>query len=287
WQGKRSIHMERAQRLARIGMVWENTDPWGRKFELAKQYYEEHGNLRMPADYVVEGVWLDRWLREQKARWEQEGCGGEDAVDSSENIGRQQEEENDLQNQETSRKSSKSLTAEQKDKLLSIGIKPGVSQAELSWREQYGEAEEFYRRHGNLSISKRYATSNGKNLGIWLQHQRVNRRNGRLSGWQITMLDGIGMVWEFPDAWEVGFAHAEEYAHRMGNLEVPNAYICADGYRLGKWISNQRCMYGGCVGKGLEWEKIRKLEKIGMIWNAKRGRNCGSLPGNVPMKKGY
>ncbi|MDE7212110.1 MAG: Helicase associated domain protein, partial [Lachnospiraceae bacterium] len=25
WQGKRSIHMERAQRLARIGMVWENT----------------------------------------------------------------------------------------------------------------------------------------------------------------------------------------------------------------------------------------------------------------------
>ncbi len=286
WQGKRSVHMERAQRLAQIGMVWENTDPWGRKFELAKQYYEEHGNLRMPADYVVEGVWLDRWLREQKARWEQEGCGGEDAADSSENIGRQQEEENDLQNQETSRKSSKSLTAEQKDKLLSIGIRPGVSQAELSWREQYGEAEEFYRRHGNLSISKRYATSNGKNLGIWLQHQRVNRGNGRLSGWQITMLDGIEMVWEFPDAWEVGFAHAEEYAHRMGNLEVPNAYICADGYRLGKWISNQRCMYGGCVGKGLEWEKIRKLEKIGMIWNAKRGRNCGSLPGNVTDGKG-
>ncbi len=269
---KTSIHMERVQRLTGIGMVWENADPWEQKFELAKQYYEEHGDLRMPADYVVEGVWLDRWLREQKARLEEETDAEENAVGNSPDIRKREEKKNSPSGKEAPKKPGKCLTEEQKNKLLSIGMKPGVSQAELSWRAQYGEAEEFYRRHGNLSIPKRYATGNGKNLGIWLQHQRANRKNGRLAGWQVSLLDGIGMVWEFPDAWEVGLAHAKEYARQMGNLEVPNAYVCADGYRLGKWISNQRFVYGGCAGKGLGQEKIRQLEAIGMVWSARRGK---------------
>ena len=228
----------------------------GVKFELARRYYEEHGNLRMAADYVVEGVWLGRWLREQKTRMEEEADYGENNIASD-------------------GKSRSPLTKGQRDKLLSIGIRTGVSQAELSWREQYGEAEEFYHRYGNLDIPKRYRAENGKNLGVWLQHQRTNRRNGRLAGWQVCLLDGIGMVWESPDAWEVGFTHAEEYVQQTGNLEVPNAYVCADGYRLGKWISNQRCAYGGVTKKGLGEERVYRLEEIGMVWNVGQGRRMG------------
>ncbi len=286
-----NFHMEHIQRLIEIGMSWEVEDPWEHRFRLAKQYYEEHGNLRMPADYVVDGIWLDRWLREQKVRLEEcREYGKEERtlnenpiayndakVKKIKNLSSNEEnknikKKNELPEIEVSRKRHKPLNANQREKILAIGIRPGVSQAELSWREQYGEAEEFYRRHGNLSIPKRYPTNNGKNLGIWLQHQRANRKNGRLAGWQVHLLDGIGMVWELPDSWEVGFAHAKEYAWQTGNLEVPNAYICADGYRLGKWISNQRCAYGGCVGKGLEQEQIRRLEAIGMLWNAKKGK---------------
>ena len=250
------VHLERMQRLMQIGMVLENADPWEQKFELARRYYEDHGNLRMAADYVVEGVWLERWLREQKMRMEEEADSGENNIASD-------------------GKSRSPLTKGQRDKLLSIGIRPGVSQAELSWREQYSEAEEFYYRYGNLDIPKRYRAENGKNLGVWLQHQRTNRRNGRLAGWQVCLLDGIGMVWESPDAWEVGFTHAEEYVQQTGNLEVPNAYVCADGYRLGKWISNQRCAYGGVTKKGLGEERVYRLEEIGMVWNVGQGRRMG------------
>ncbi len=245
---RQSIRAEHRIKLSKIGMVWESGDPWERRFALAEQYYKEHGNLRMPADYVADGVWLDRWLREQKARWE----GG-----SSQNP----------------------LTQEQKEKLTSIGLIPGMSQAELSWCEQYGQAKEFYKKHGNLSVPKQYIAGNGKNLGIWLKRQRNGRRNGMLSAWQVTMLDGLGMVWELPDSFEQGLIHAREYFLANGNLAVPNHYICADGYRLGKWISNQRYAYGAVGHRGLTEEQICQLEENGMIWSAKQGRsrkNTGS-----------
>ena len=237
----KAIHVER---LTKIGMVWESGDPWERRYALAKEYYKGHGNLQIPADYVVDGVWLGRWVREQKSKLSQEGKGA--------------------------------LTKEQKEKLLSIGLTIGVSQAEISWREQYGQAEEFFKKFGNLSVPKRYTAGNGKKLGVWLQHQRAGRRNGALASWQVGLLDGIGMVWECKDAWERGFLHAQEYALKKGDLEVPNAHVCADGYRLGKWISNQRCAYMGIATKRLTEKQIRRLEEIGMVWSVGQGRRAGS-----------
>ena len=74
-------------------MIWQPADPWDEKFRLVQQYYEANGHTNMPADYVVEGVWLRRWLTEQKARLNGKS------------------------------KSGKLLTAEQKVKLTSIEIK--------------------------------------------------------------------------------------------------------------------------------------------------------------------
>ncbi len=269
---RESIHMEHVRRLTEIGMVWENGDPWERRFALAKEYYEKHGNLKMAADYVVEGVWLDRWLREQKARWEAELENDRGSSQGKMPCDGVEGEEDGISKAQAGREFRKPLTQGQKEKLSSIGVVPGVSQAELSWREQYGEAEEFYRQHGNLSIPKQYIARNGKNLGIWLQRQRAGRRNGVLAGWQVTMLDGLGMVWELPDAWGQGFSHAEEYFRENGHLAVPNNFVCADGYRLGKWISNQRCAYGGGLYKGLTREQVSCLEGIGMVWSARPGR---------------
>ena len=58
----------RKQKLDALGMIWQPEDPWNAKFRLVQQYYEAHGHTNMPTDYVVEGVWLRRWLSEQKAR---------------------------------------------------------------------------------------------------------------------------------------------------------------------------------------------------------------------------
>ncbi len=58
---------DRKKRLDAIGMVWTLPDPWELRYNLAKQYRSEHGNLDIPYNYVADGVWLGKWLGEQRA----------------------------------------------------------------------------------------------------------------------------------------------------------------------------------------------------------------------------
>ena len=58
---------ERVALLDKIGMQWEKPDPWQHRYELAQEYLQEHGNLLIPAKYKTDdGIWLGRWLYEQK-----------------------------------------------------------------------------------------------------------------------------------------------------------------------------------------------------------------------------
>lgn len=63
-----TLSAERTEKLESVGLVLAPEDAWESKFNLARSYYEEHGNLNMKSNYVVEGVWLARWLGEQTAR---------------------------------------------------------------------------------------------------------------------------------------------------------------------------------------------------------------------------
>ncbi len=63
---KGKLSAERAEKLRGIGFVLEKTDPWEEKFLLAKAYFDEHGDLKVPVDYKVNGVWLNKWVNEQK-----------------------------------------------------------------------------------------------------------------------------------------------------------------------------------------------------------------------------
>ena len=47
-------------------MVWVKPDPWEVRYQLAKAYYEEHGDLKIPLKYRADGVWLAKWVNEQK-----------------------------------------------------------------------------------------------------------------------------------------------------------------------------------------------------------------------------
>ena len=103
---KTTLSEARKKKLDMLGMVWQPEDPWNAKFRLVQQYYEAHGHTNMPADYVVEGVWLRRWLSEQKAR---------------------------LNGKPTGRsKTAKALTPEQIHSLSTVGIEPKAGQLEIA-----------------------------------------------------------------------------------------------------------------------------------------------------------
>nr|WP_326166836.1 Helicase associated domain protein [uncultured Oscillibacter sp.] len=66
--GRRAIRLtaERKAKLDGLGMRWEKEDPWETRYRLAEAYYREHGDLEVPAGWVTEGIWLNKWLNEQK-----------------------------------------------------------------------------------------------------------------------------------------------------------------------------------------------------------------------------
>lgn len=62
-----SMSPERIKLLDAIGIQWEKPDPWQHRLNLAQEYRREHGDLAIPAAYkTADGIWLGRWLCEQK-----------------------------------------------------------------------------------------------------------------------------------------------------------------------------------------------------------------------------
>ena len=139
-----------------------------------------------------------------------------------------------------------------------------------TWDHYYSEASIYYAENGNLDIPRRYKTPMGLSLGAWLQLQRQIRSGtcgGRLTQQQIERLDSIGMRWDnYNDlAWTKGYEEAEQYYAKHRNLMVPANWKTADGYPLGRWISNKRTEK---LAGRLDEEKITSLEQVGMVWDA-------------------
>ncbi len=65
-KGKEKHSKEQQRQLDAIGMVWVKPDSWEIRYGLAKAYYETHGDLNIPSKYRAEGIWLAKWVNEQK-----------------------------------------------------------------------------------------------------------------------------------------------------------------------------------------------------------------------------
>lgn len=61
---------EQRKQLRSIGLQDESKpeQQWNMKYDLARAYYEEHGNLNVPAAYAVDGVKLGRWIANIRAK---------------------------------------------------------------------------------------------------------------------------------------------------------------------------------------------------------------------------
>lgn len=236
------LSKDKIQRLQDIGMTWSESDPWEKKFQLVKKYYDKFGNINMPADYVDEGVWVARWLSEQIARF-------------------------------NGKVEGKKLTDQQSEKLKSLGVVKNKSRLDIAWEDQYLEVKKYYLDNGNLDVPKDLLSKSGKNIYIWLEHQKENKRMGKLNREKIDKLNKLGIVWNKEPPWEIGFRHAKEYYDFYGNLLVNKKYICSDGYKLGNWLANQRSIFNSNdKQRKLSEDKIKRLSSIGMIWNISKAK---------------
>lgn len=239
---------ERIKLLESIGMLWTpRLSIWEFYFKLAVDYYKQHGNLDMSHSYSIkigeEVINLGLWLHNQRHFYK-----------------------------------TYNLSKEKIQLLESIGMK--WTQISFLWEDKFEIAKAYYEHYGNLDVPIGFSTINGYDfgngdesvkLGKWINAQRANYKNGKLSAEKIRLLESIGMKWSLQSlAWEKYFNLAKLYYEQNGNLNVPQNYVIKnenDNINLGIWISTQRKTYK----KGqLSNERKEMLESIGMIWQIRK-----------------
>lgn len=209
------------------------TATWDMYYASAKRYYQENGNLEVPARYITEeGYALGSWLNNQKA------------IRKGTIVGK--------------------LTEDQIQKLNSIGMI--WDSLDYFWEQNFRLAKEYYLAHGNLDVPTNFKSKDGKHLGNWVLRQRQLNKSNSLTDEQVNKLDSIGMDWmdRVDRVWENGFIEAKNYSEEYGNLSVPKNYRSNTDFPLGIWIQRQRSLY---KNKKISDDRIKRLSDVGMNWN--------------------
>ena len=229
---------EQMKLLEDIGMRWESIRDlsWERNFTAAKSFYETHGHLLVSVnDTHTDGVALGRWIAQLRF-YRKSG----------------------IQNAY--------ITPQRIAALDAIGMVWDVP--DYLWEQNYSAAVRYHRTYGHLNAPADYVDPDGSRLGAWLNSVRAskkgNNRRAELTADQIARLDALGMNWtgKHSTAWETGYAEACAYRKAQGHLNVPPSYVAGNGFRLGRWIRNQREMYKTT----LSIDRKNKLDVLGMVW---------------------
>ena len=238
----------------RLKMTWKD------KYELAKAYYEHHGDLEVPFgfktingyEYDENGIALGTWIATQRNAYK-----GQCAC---------------------------RITEEQIELLKQIGMRFETNKWEVDWNKKYELAKAYYEYYGNLEVPANFKTINGYDydengvaLGMWISNQRQAYKNqgiNKITEEEIELLKQIGMrfkTYKNEEEWNKKYELAKAYYEYHGDLEVPVRFKTTNGYdydengvALGMWISNQRQAYKNQGINKITEEEIELLKQIGM-----------------------
>ena len=216
---------------------------WELMYAEAEKYFQEHGDLMVPAKYKTEtGLSLGNWLNIQRKIYNGKAEGF--------------------------------LTEEQIEKLDALNI-VWDNYHNLVWEKSFLEAKTYYERFHDLKVPVKYVTETGFPLGMWItmiRQARANRRFSIVTEERIKRLDEIGMIWDvFSNQWECNYLEAAAYYREHGDLLVPATYVTPSGIKLGYWISHLRQNRRNKKDH-LTQEQIDRLNQIGMAWDADEER---------------
>merc|ERR1712183_564792 len=99
-------------------------------------------------------------------------------------------------------------------------------------------------------------------LGYWVNAQRKNYKDEKMSADRIGRLELIGFVWILFVEWDEMFQRLVDYKKKCKSANVPKRYK-ADP-KLARWVNNQRKLYSK---KELSTDRLNRLESIGFTWN--------------------
>ena len=171
-----TLSEDRIKQLEKIDMIFGigKQDAWNIMYDLAKKYYEHHGNLKISHSFKTingyetdeKGYKLGFWISKQRINYKN-GTLSEDRIEKLEEIG-----------------------------MIFENVYKDT------WNMMYKLAKKYYEHYDNLKIPKMFKTINGYeideegyNLGAWINTQRFSYKKGTLFEDRIEKLEEIGMMW--------------------------------------------------------------------------------------------
>ncbi|MDC0175566.1 Helicase associated domain protein [Planctomycetaceae bacterium] len=244
------LSAQRTERLEDLGFMWDPQEAqWEQMFDLLVAYKEEHGDCHVRETYEVEGTKLGLWVLNQRS-----------ALKSR----------------------TRKITPQRIEKLTALGF--AWHHDEVQWNEMFERLVVFKENNGHCNVPRTYLVD-GYNLGAWVNTQKAfyKTRPKKLSDDRIKRLEALGVVWDRRVAkWEAHFELLVVFKENNGHCNVPQTYV-VDGYKLGTWVNVQRTCYKKQRNKNISPERIKRLEEIGFVWEAREAK----WQENVRLLKAY
>ncbi|WP_335989860.1 DEAD/DEAH box helicase [Glycomyces sp. MUSA5-2] len=193
---------EVAAALTAVGMVWDlDAFRWQTLLEHARAFHTTHGHLTVPADYT-----------------------SQDGFDLPGRLWR-------------ARKHRTTVPQQVQHELEALGMVWDVE--EHRWTTFLDELEQYQAHHGDLLVPSDFTCDDGYHLGKRISNLRAHPQSA--PEWVHDRLAALGFIWNARQhQWDLLLTHLSEYVTEHGNAQVPKSYQCADGYRLGRALSNAR-----------------------------------------------
>jgi len=143
-------------------------------------------------------------------------------------------------------------------KLLRIGF--AFSASNVKWMKMYSTLADYKNVNGHCNVPDNW--NQNPKLANWVGTQRYRYKQGRLSEYQIQMLQDIGFTWKKQEAaWNEMFEKLLRYKEAFGDCSVPAEWKVDP--KLAMWVTTQRRRKR--QGKLAE-DRIRRLDEIGFRW---------------------
>jgi len=202
---------------------------WDQRFELLRKLHEQGEDVNLSQSTTMDGFSIGSWIARQRQDYRQGRLGSDKTA-----------------------------------KLDSIGLVWSPPTVSDIWETYYALLVKL--QQAGKSFDMRADTIiEGKEIGLWIGHQRKYYAEGILSAAKIGKLEAIGFGWEGrqESRWDANFAILQKHHDAGKDVNVwPTTFLRTTS--MGRWIEHQRRDYK--LGH-LSAERIEKLSKIGFRWS--------------------
>ena len=215
---------------------------WLVVYQELKEYYLEHGNYKIPDNYVTKnGVKLQKWLSKQKDLYHEDKLA-----------------------------MGKIILLEQ--------INVSFGYLDFMWNRYYNSLKKYINENPQLKVNNYTVSSNGLQIGKWYFEQLAAYRNHILNRRQIKLFKEIDYKYISlkNDSWDEHYYQLEDYFKKYGNINIKTEYVTEDGVKIGKWLFSQKASYLGNSNVTISRNHIMLLNDLFIDWSTNDTKKLNS-----------